>query len=124
MDKLKEIVNEICVEQEFNCFFYEPTKEIWISGHLEGKKFDIFIKFIKNEGWKFIFETAEERTVALFKEEDGAIKRIRHILETKPITTSKEKEISGNVFSEITGLMSDDQIIQQELEKNQKEKSQ
>lgn len=79
MEKVVEFLKDVCMEKNYPIFFHEKTREIWISGYRENKKFDIFIKLLKDGSYKFIYEIPEERKVALFSNEDKLLNRLNKI---------------------------------------------
>ena len=135
MKDLIDLAKEISEQNGYDLFYYEPTNEIWISGYIGEptneiwisgyigeKKFDVFIKLVENNQVKFIFEEPDIRKVALFLNEVDAMKRLKHIIEEEK-QKEKEKQ-TEDVFEKLTGLLSYDQMIEQEKKKqnNKKEK--
>ncbi len=120
MKDLVELAKEISKENGFDLFYYEPTNEIWISGYIGEKKFDIFIKLVEDEKVKFIYEEPDNRKVALFLNEVDAMKRLKNIIEEEK-AEEKEKQ-TEDVFEKLTGLLSYDQMIEQEKKKQNKNK--
>ncbi len=122
MKDLIDLAKEISEQNGYDLFYYEPTNEIWISGYIGEKKFDVFIKLVENNQVKFIFEEPDVRKVALFLNEVDAMKRLKHIIEEEK-QKEKEKQ-TEDVFEKLTGLLSYDQMIEQEKKKqnNKKEK--
>jgi hypothetical protein len=120
MKDLVELAKEISEQNGYDLFYYEPTNEIWISGYIGEKKFDIFIKLVEDNKIKFIFEEPDVRKVALFLSEVDAMKRLKHLIEEEK-NKEKEKE-TEDVFEKLTGLLSYDQMMEQEKKKqNNKE---
>ncbi len=120
MKDLVELAKEISKENGFDLFYYEPTNEIWISGYIGEKKFDIFMKLVEDEKVKFIYEEPDNRKVALFLNEVDAMKRLKNIIEEEK-AEEKEKQ-TEDVFEKLTGLLSYDQMIEQEKKKQNKNK--
>ncbi|MCX7759826.1 MAG: hypothetical protein N2Z81_01455 [Hydrogenothermaceae bacterium] len=75
MEKVLEFVNKLSSDKDFILFTHR--NEIWLSGYKDGKKVDIFIRFLKDGKIKFIYELPEERKVALFLNEDNLVSRLK-----------------------------------------------
>ncbi len=123
MRKVLEALEKICVEKGLNCFFLENPLEVWITGYQNDKKFDLFVRKFPDGYIKIVYELPEERKPMLFheKEEDRVIERIYMLLEEKEKLV--EEESKEHIFTQITGLMSDDKLVEMYLKsKNQKEK--
>lgn len=88
MEKILELINRIC--KEYPIFYHEKTREIWISGYKENKKFDVFIKILKDGSYKLVYEIPEERKIALFLNEDNLLNRLNKIF-NKEVVENKWK---------------------------------
>ncbi|MEZ0323139.1 MAG: hypothetical protein ABWJ98_02355 [Hydrogenothermaceae bacterium] len=75
MEKVLEFVSRLSSDKGFALFTHK--NEIWLSGYKDGKKVDIFIRFLKDGKIKFIYEIPEERKVALFLDEDNLVTRLK-----------------------------------------------
>ncbi len=119
MREIFETVKKLCDEKEFSCFFLDRPEEIWISGYLSGKKFDIFVRKLPDGYIKLVFEIPEERKPMLFRDEKDVIKRLLFLIEEREEIKGEEQE--EQIFTKITGLMSDDKLVEMYL-KNRNEK--
>jgi len=90
MEKVLDVLNQVSSENGYSTFYHEKTREIWISGYRENRKLDIFIKLLKDGSYKFIYETPDERKVALFLNEDNLIDRLNKIFK-REVAESKWK---------------------------------
>ncbi len=123
MKKVLEALEKICVERGLNCFFLENPQEVWITGYKNEKKFDLFVRKFPDGYIKIVFEVPEERKPMLFHEEDEekVIDRIHLLLEEEEKIS--EEESKEQIFTQITGLMSDDKLVEMYLKsREQKEK--
>ncbi len=121
MKDLVDLAKQISKENNYDLFYYEPTNEIWISGYIGEKKFDVFIKLIDDGQIKFIFEEPDVRKVALFLSEVDVMKRLKYIIEEEK-AKEKDKQ-TEDVFEKLTGLLSYDQMIEQEKKKQNEKKN-
>jgi len=119
MKSIFEVAEKLCKERGFNCFFLKKPSEVWISGYIFDKKFDIFIRELPDGNIKLIFEVPEERKPILFKDEESVIKRLYLLVEEKEET--KEEITEEQIFTKLTGLMSDDKLVEMYLQNKNKE---
>lgn len=87
MEKILELMQTISMENNYPLFYHEKTREIWISGYKENRKFDLFIKLLKDGSYKFVYETPYERKVALFLNEDNLLNRLSEIFSREVINS-------------------------------------
>ncbi|NPA51598.1 MAG: hypothetical protein GXO22_01755 [Aquificae bacterium] len=122
MKKVLQTLEQLCKERNLNCFYLESPEELWISGYQNNKKFDLFVRRFPDGYIKLVFEVPEERKPILFheKEEDKIIQKVYLLLEEKK--ESEKEEEKEHIFTQITGLMSDDKLVEMYL-KNKKQKS-
>ena len=77
MEKILEACKLFIAQENYPIFYHDETREIWITGYKKGKKFDLFIKKLYDNSFKLIYETPEERKVALFLDEDKLNNRLK-----------------------------------------------
>jgi hypothetical protein len=85
MEKILEACEALVQSEEYPIFYHDRSREIWITGYKEGKKFDLFIKKLYDGTFKLIYEIPEERKVALFLDEDKLINRLKTIFEKEVV---------------------------------------
>ncbi len=79
MENLILACKEISEKSNHTSFIHEDTREIWISGYKNDRKFDLFIKKLLDGTFKLIYEIPEERKVTIFLDEDKLINRLKKI---------------------------------------------
>jgi len=79
MEKISKFLKKVSEENDYYYFTYEKTGEIWISGYRNGVKFDLVVKPVKKHQVKVIYETPDERRIALFLNKIDAYRRIKKI---------------------------------------------
>ena len=85
MEKILETCEALVHSEEYPIFYHDKSREIWITGYKDGKKFDLFIKKLYDGTFKLIYEIPEERKVALFSDEDKLINRLKTIFEKEVV---------------------------------------
>lgn len=85
MENILNVCQALLATQEYPIFYHDKSREIWITGYKEGKKFDLFIKKLYDGTLKLIYEIPEERKVALFLDEDKLINRLKTIFEREVV---------------------------------------
>ncbi|SNZ06699.1 hypothetical protein SAMN06265182_0767 [Persephonella hydrogeniphila] len=90
MEKITKFLKKISEENSYHFFIYEKTGEIWISGYRNSTKFDLVLKPIKKHQIKLIYETPDERKVALFLNKTDAYKRLKKIFSQEEHKNSEE----------------------------------
>jgi hypothetical protein len=85
MEKILEVCEALVQSEEYPIFYHDKSREIWITGYKDGKKFDLFIKKLYDGTFKLIYEIPEERKVALFLDEDKLINRLKTIFEKEVV---------------------------------------
>ncbi|WP_457621229.1 hypothetical protein [Persephonella sp.] len=83
MKKISEYLNEISQREGYSYFYHDETREIWISGHNRGVRFDLLVRPIKRRYIKVIYETPDERKVILFLSEKDALNRLKKIFSSE-----------------------------------------
>ncbi len=81
MEKILKACGSLAHSEEYPIFYHDKSREIWITGYREGKKFDLFINKLYDGTLKLIYEIPEERKVTLFLDEDKLINRLKTIFE-------------------------------------------
>ena len=121
MKKIIETVEKLCNEKGYSYLLLENPQEIWISGYKNDKKFDVFIRKFPEGYIKLVYEIPEERKPMLFKdsEEEPIIERLLSLLEEEEML--EKEETQEHIFTQITGLMSDDKLVEMYL-KSKEEK--
>lgn len=79
MEKILQLLNQIAQDNNYPIFYHDKTREMWITGYRENKKFDLFVKLLKDGSYKLIYEIPQERKVALFLNEDSLLVRLNKI---------------------------------------------
>ncbi|WP_456401444.1 hypothetical protein [Persephonella sp.] len=77
MKKIPDFLKEISERENFSYFFHEDSKEVWISGHHKGKRFDLLVRPVKKRYIKVNYETPDERRIILFLSEKDALNRLK-----------------------------------------------
>ncbi|EEP60514.1 hypothetical protein [Sulfurihydrogenibium yellowstonense] len=85
MEKILEAYEVLVCSEEYPIFYHDKSREIWITGYKDGKKFDLFIKKLYDGTFKLIYEIPEERKVALFSDEVKLINRLKTIFEKEVV---------------------------------------
>jgi hypothetical protein len=85
MEKILEACEALVCSEEYPIFYHDKSREIWITGYKDGKKFDLFIKKLYDGTFKLIYEIPEERKVALFSDEVKLINRLKTIFEKEVV---------------------------------------
>ncbi|WP_456392721.1 hypothetical protein [Persephonella sp.] len=80
MEKISRFLRKVSEENNFYFFTYDRSGEIWVSGYINDTKFDLVVKPIRKHQVKVIFETPDERRVALFNNKIDAYRRIKKLL--------------------------------------------
>ncbi|WP_457624253.1 hypothetical protein [Persephonella sp.] len=80
MEKISRFLRKVSEENDFYFFTYDRSGEIWVSGYINDTKFDLVVKPIRKHQVKVIFETPDERRVALFNNKIDAYRRIKKLL--------------------------------------------
>ncbi len=121
MKKIIETVEKLCNEKGYSYLLLENPQEIWISGYKNDKKFDVFIRKFPEGYIKLVYEVPEERKPMLFKdsEEEQIIERLLSLFEEEAML--EKEETQEHIFTQITGLMSDDKLVEMYL-KSKEEK--
>ncbi|WP_457640158.1 hypothetical protein [Persephonella sp.] len=91
MEKISKFLKKLSEENGFDYFSYEKTGEIWVSGYMNGTKFDLVVKPVKKHQVKVIFETPDERRVALFLNKIDAYRKIKKIMSLSEAKNSSEQ---------------------------------
>ncbi|WP_457625229.1 hypothetical protein [Persephonella sp.] len=90
MEKISKFLKKISEENGYHFFVYEKTGEIWISGYKNSTKFDLVVKPFQKHQVKLIYETPDERRVALFLNKVDAYKRLKKIFTQEEPQNSEE----------------------------------
>jgi len=85
MEKILEACEALVHSEKYPIFHHDISREIWITGYKDGKKFDLFIKKLYDGTFKLIYEVPEERKVSLFLDEDKLINRLKTIFEKEVV---------------------------------------
>ncbi|NPA58170.1 MAG: hypothetical protein GXN94_02625 [Aquificae bacterium] len=80
MEKISRFLKKVSQERDYQYFSHYRTGEIWISGYMDSTKFDLVVRPVRKHQVKVVFETADERKVALFNNKIEAYRRIKNIL--------------------------------------------
>jgi len=105
MDNIVQYLKELSEEKDYYFYYDDEIKQVWITGKINGKHFDLVAFPIKRRYIKVVFETADRRLPMLFLNETDALKRVKKIFsdiqtkEVSDIQTKEVKEIEGqNIF--------------------------
>jgi hypothetical protein len=83
MKKIPDYLKDISHKEGFSYFYHDETKEVWVSGHNKGTKFDLLVRPIKRRYIKVIYETPDERKVILFLSEKDALNRLKKLFSSE-----------------------------------------
>jgi hypothetical protein len=96
MDSIVNFLKDLAEDREYYFYYDDELKQVWITGRLNGKHFDL-VAFPIKRYVKVVFETADRRLPMLFLNENDALKRIQKIFSEQQ-KEGAEKVEGQNIF--------------------------
>ncbi|WP_200674975.1 hypothetical protein [Persephonella atlantica] len=93
MEKITKFLKKVSEENGYEIFIYDKNREIWVSGYIDGTKFDLVVKPFRKHQVFIIFEKPEERRVALFSNKIDAYRRLKKIFSEEKETTEETASV-------------------------------